>query len=337
MALSPARDVLLFFQDYDRDTFFKNDRHLRRPVRRFYQRLRQGRPKVTGFEVWFQLLKKGLERIGRRVHVNAYRLARKNPHFPVGICGYPHILGDWPLPNPAVVGPGMIDHPAVAPDLMADPRFRLYVTPCDWYHKMFEPVYGSDRCARWHAGIDLDEWPDLSGHPKEVDLLVYDKIRWDREHYEATLLTLLHDTLRAKNLRFEVIRYGHYNHEGYKNLLARSKAMIFLCEHETQGMAYQEAMASNVPILAWDPGIWIDPQAKRYDPNPIPACSVPFFDERCGERFADAAGFVAALDRFWARRSGYAPRAFVRNELSLDESGRIYCDHLAKAAATAEK
>ena len=131
MPLSSARDVLLFFQDYDRDTFFKNDRQLRRVVRRAYQRVRQGRPRVTGFEVWFQLLKKGLERAGRRVHVNEYRLARKNPHFPVGICGYPHILKGWPLPNPAVVGPGMIDHPRAWPSLMDDPRFRLYVTPCD--------------------------------------------------------------------------------------------------------------------------------------------------------------------------------------------------------------
>jgi hypothetical protein len=332
MSLSPERDVLLFFQDYDRDTFFRSDRHLRRKVRRLYQRVRQGKPRVTGFEVWFQLLKKGLERVGRRVHVNPYRLAQKNPRFPIGICGYPHILYDWELPNPAVVGPGMIDHPNVWPDLMTDPRFRLYVTPCAWYHEMFVPVYGADRCVRWHAGIDVDDWPDLSAHPKNVDVLVYDKVRWQREVYETSLLGVIFEALKARGLRYEVIRYGSYNYTDYRDLLARSKSMIFLCEHETQGMAYQEAMASNVPILAWDPGTWVDPQAQKYDANPIPACSVPFFDERCGERFRDGSVFAEALDRFWTRRGQYSPRAYVREELSLAESGRVYLEHLATAA-----
>ena len=36
--------------------------------------------------------------------------------------------------------------------------------------------------------------------------------------------------------------------------------MIFLVEHETQGIAYQEAMACDVPILAWDQGNWLDPK-----------------------------------------------------------------------------
>jgi hypothetical protein len=333
MSLRPARDVLLFYEDYDRDTFFRNDRRLRRVVRRVYQRVRQGKPKVTGFEVWFQLLKKGLERAGHRVHVNAFRLARKNPRFPVGLCGYPHILRDWPLPNPAVLGPGMLDHPGLVPDLMKDPRFRLYVTPCDWYHAMFEPVYGADRCARWYAGIDIDEWPDLSARSKDIDVLVYDKIRWKREDYETSLLGMILDDLQQRGLKAETVRYGKYNHTGYRDLLARSKSMIFLCEHETQGMAYQEAMASNLPILAWDPGTWVDPQAKKYDPKPIPACSVPYFDERCGERFADAAAYGAAFDRFWERRERYAPRAYVREQLSLEESGRIYMSHLSAAAA----
>ena len=36
--------------------------------------------------------------------------------------------------------------------------------------------------------------------------------------------------------------------------------MIFLCEHETQGIAYQQALSRNVPILAWDRGgDWQDP------------------------------------------------------------------------------
>ena len=35
--------------------------------------------------------------------------------------------------------------------------------------------------------------------------------------------------------------------------------MVFLCEHENQDIAYQQALACGVPILAWDRGgYWQD-------------------------------------------------------------------------------
>ncbi len=325
MTLSPERDVLLFYADYDRDP-------LKRRLRRVYHALRSGRPKVTGFEVWFRLLVKALERSGYRVHVNATGLARRNPAFPVGISGYPYVLDEWTLPNPAVLGPGLLDHPSARPRLMEDPRYRLFLTTCDWYHRMFAKAYGADRCASWYAGIDLDEWPDLSAQPKDVDFLIYDKIRWHRDRYEKTLLGPIQQLLGARGLSWEVVRYGAYDYRAWRALMRRSRALIFLCEHETQGMAYQEAMAGNLPILAWDAGVWADPQSARYDREPIPASSVPYFDARCGERFADFEGFPAALDRFLERRTGYAPRAFVGSELSLAGSARLYRQHLARAA-----
>jgi hypothetical protein len=332
MSLSPDRDVLLFFQDYDQDTFVSGDRRLRRVLRRVYQTFRQGRPKTTGFEVWFRLLSTALERAGKRVHVNAYRLARRNPSYPIGLCGYPHILDDLQLPNPCVLGPGLLDHPSVRPDLMQDPRFRLYVTTCDWNYEMFAPVYGKERCVHWHAGIDTDEWSDKSGSPKDVDVVIYDKIRWNRDRLVPAILDSLVALIGKQGLKHEIIRYGRYDHAQYREMLARSKSMVFLCEHETQGMAYQEAMASNLPILAWDPGIWLDPSSARYSPDPIPACSVPFFDARCGERFKDETELEQAFTRFWQKRTEYQPRAFVKDQLSFAGSAKAYLSHLAAAA-----
>ena len=332
MRLDLNRDVLLFFEDFDRDTLFKNDRRLRRALRRAYQSFRSGRPKVTGFEVWFTLLRQSLEKAGYRVHVNAFRLARSNPAFPVGVIGYPQVVDDWNLPNPAVLGPGLYDHPSINPRLMEDPRFRVYITTCDWYHDMFARVYGEERCAHWHGGFDLQNWPDLSGEAKDIDVLIYDKIRWRRDHFEQALLAPIRQALAARGLSSETVRYGSYDHAGYRQLLRRSRTMIFLCEHETQGMAYQEALASNLPVLAWDPGVWVDPHAQDYDANPIRACSVPFFDETCGERFADPSEFEAAFDQLWTRRGSYAPRSFVQSKLSMAESANSYREHLLRAA-----
>jgi len=230
-----------------------------------------------------------------------------------------------------VLGPGLFDHPGLAPSLMDDPRFRAYLVSCDWMRALFAKAYGS-RCVLWWAGHDLERWPDYSAEPKDLDFLVYDKIRWDRERVEPTLRAPVLDRLRRRGLATELLRYGRYGYDEYRALLRRARGLIFLCESETQGMAYQEAMACNVPVLAWVNGYWLDPQRTRFETAPVPATSVPHFSERCGETFAGLEDFDAALDRFLARRASYEPRHYVTEHLSLEASGRRYLEHYRAAA-----
>jgi hypothetical protein len=103
--------------------------------------------------------------------------------------------------------------------------------------------------------------------------------------------------------------------------------MIYLCEHETQGFAYQEALASNVPVLAWDPGVWMDPLASVHETEPVEATSVPYFSAECGERFRSFEDFSETLDLFWRRLPDYEPRAYVGRELSLRGSAEIYMSY----------
>lgn len=326
----PDKTVLLFYEDPEGDRFVRGDRHLFRGLRRVYHALTRGQ-QVSGFEIAFESLRSGLERAGCRVVVNNAALARRNPKYPIGIAGYPHVLDNWRLRNPAVLGPGLLDHPALAPRLLDDKRFRSYIVPCEWMRKMFEPYYGDQLCI-WFGGIDLDAWPDTAGRPKDIDLLVYDKIRWRRDHYVPTLLEPVLEEARRCGLRVETLRRGTYDLVDYKKLLGRSKGMLFICEHETQGLAYQEAMASNVPILAWDPEFWLDPNRKQWTDEEVPASSVPFFGPECGERFHDASEFPAALDRFLERLPTYHPRRFVKEHLSLERSAQLYLEAYCSAA-----
>ncbi|HEX2095671.1 MAG TPA: hypothetical protein VHG28_24955, partial [Longimicrobiaceae bacterium] len=235
------------------------------------------------------------------------------------------------LPNPAVLGPGLYDHPRLAPDLMRDPRNRFYLVSSEWMRRMFEPWYGSS-CVLWFAGIDLERWPDTRGEDKDVDVLVYDKIRWDRQRYEPELLRPVLEGLAQRGLRVETVRYKLHDHRLYRELLGRSRSLLFLCEHETQGIAYQEALASNVPVLAWDNGFWLDPNRLHFEPEPVPASSIPYFSPECGERFRDAGEFDAAWERFWSRLGAYEPRRFVARELSLERSAGLYLTWYARAA-----
>jgi hypothetical protein len=319
---SRPNHVLLFFKAYEVDRFVPGDRYLKRLVRPLYNRLHH-RQKVTGFGVSFGLLCRALTEAGYVVHRNDPALARANPHYPVGLIGGPALLDGWRLPNPAILGPSIYDQPGQAPQLFCDPRFRTYVCLADWMFELFERSYRG-RCVKWFAGIDTQAWPDLSGAPKNLDFLIYDKVMWDRDHHEAALIEPIRQELDARGLTYESVRYGHYDHETLRPLLKRARGLLFLCENETQGIAYQQAMASNLPVLAWDRGYWADPQWREHFDAPPWASSVPFFSEACGERFMGAEDFGQRLDAFLARRGSYRPRDYVADSLSLARSAELY-------------
>ena len=130
----------------------------------------------------------------------------------------------------------------------------------------------------------------------------------------------------------KVLRYGSYSPRNYRALLRRARGMIFLSEHETQGMAYQEALACNVPVLSWVLGTWLDPQRTQFEGGVVPATSVPHFSGECGETFAGTEDFASVLDLFLARRGSYQPRRYVAEHLSLELSGHKYLEHYRSAA-----
>jgi hypothetical protein len=308
----PSLPVILFYREPEADRFLPFDRYALRLVRPLYQRL-VGRQTTTGFRVWFESLVKALRLAGERVAINDVALARRHPSHPVGLVGYPAVLESYSLPNPTVLGPKLFE----------DPRHRAYVVTCGWMRDLFARYYG-ERVRLWHGGIDLAQWPDTRGQEKSIDVLVYDKLRWDRERLEPALLDPVLAELRRRRLSFEVVRYGRYQQDGFRRLLGAARSMLFLCEHETQGMAYQEALASNVPVLAWDNGFWLDPKRAQYESAPVPASSVPYFSDECGLRFAGLPDFERALDDFQRDLAGFEPRRFVERELSLGESARRY-------------
>ncbi len=329
MARLGPETILLFYKEYEWDRFVKHDRYVKRALRPIYNLIRRDQS-VSGFYVWFRTLVESLELCGYKVRVNDHALARRHPDYPVGLAGYPVVLDGWDLPNPAILGPGLYDHPAIRPSLMDDPRFKRYITTCDWVDAVFRAYYG-DACVPWFAGIDTETWPDTRGHHKDFDVLVYDKIRWNRDALVPGLLDVATRELDRLGLRYTVVRYGQHRRDVYRELLGRSRSMLFLCEHETQGLAYQEAMASGLPILAWDPGFWMDPQRLRYTEEPIPATSVPYFAPECGERFRGADDFIPALERFVARMDEYTPRAYVKRALRREDSAALYVRHYRAA------
>ena len=82
---------------------------------------------------------------------------------------------------------------------------------------------------------------------------------------------------------------------------------------------------TNTPILAWDRGgYWQDPY---YYPDKVkyqPVSSVPYWDERCGMKFEDAADFEPQLEAFLNNLQQFSPRNYILENLTLEHCARNY-------------
>ncbi len=323
----------LFYEEPDPDRWLPFDRYPRRVIRRVVR----GPTPPGGMMRYFLNLCDGLQKIGEPFTVNNYRSARQNPAALLGIIGKPHVLREIRGPNPILFGPAVFSHPVDDPSLFEWSQVQKVLVSCEWMKQMWSATYPPERVAVWAAGIDTYSWQPSKGE-KDIDVLVYDKIRWRYPELTRTLLQPVLRSLSARQLRVETIRYGFYQEEDFRKLLARSKAMIFLCEHETQGFAYLQALACGVPILAWDDeGSWRDP---TYYPHRVqfgPTSPVPYWDARCGVKFRGPEAFETRLDEYLGKLhgGGFAPRDYVLERLTLEECARRYVEHYRQVEAEA--
>jgi hypothetical protein len=312
----------LFYEEPDEDRWLPFDRYPRRVARR----LLRGPSQPGGHRRVFLNLCAGLDRIGAPYRVNDYPYARRNPAQVACIIGKAFVLDRMEWKNPILFGPAGYSHPIDDATLFTRRPVKKVVVPGGWMRDMCRPHWG-DKVESWAVGIDTHSWLPADSHAKQFDVLLYDKVLWNREQCSSSLLEPIRAMLRAHGRSCMEIRYGSYREEEFRVALSQCRSMIFLCEHETQGIAYQQALACDVPILAWDRGgPWLDP---AYYPARVvyePVTSVPYWDERCGRRFSGLHDVAAAWELFWdaAAAGRYAPRSYVLETLTLERSAREY-------------
>ncbi|MEM9556295.1 MAG: glycosyltransferase [Acidobacteriota bacterium] len=291
--------------------------------------LRRG--SVGGQELVFLNLVRGLDRLSVDYVVNDYRHARRHPEDLVCLVGKPHLLARCPPETPLLFGASLYSHPSDDPDLLERHDIRRILVPGEWMRRMCEPAWG-DLVHVWPVGIDTEWWRPRPEVEKDIDVLLYDKLRWPHQVAEKRpRVVQAAERLTARGLRVETIVYGAYVEEDYHALLQRSRSMVFLCEHETQGLAYLEALSSGVPVLAWrGTEFWED---VAYYPHKVrfgPVISVPYWDERCGRIVEGFDATLGSITDFFdeVRADAFAPRDYVLDHLTLDRASAAYLEHV---------
>ncbi len=308
------------------------DRYPRRLIRRLWR----GPWQPSGHMRVFLNLMTGLDRIGIPYRVNDYRYMRANLDELSCLIGKPHLLKAFPPSAPLLFGPSIYNHPIDDEHLPYRHAVRQILVPSPWVQKMYSKVWPG-LVTVWPVGIDTERWVPAPQEGKDVDILIYDKIFRGREAVQQTILEPLLEEFRRRGLVVAHLRYGSYFERQFFALSKRVKAMVYLSRHETQGIALQQTLASDVPVFAFDPGgEW---QSLEYLLRGVrfgPVTSVPYWDDRCGVKFASADGMLESFDRFWkgVTSRSFAPREMIMEKrLTLEQCAQDYADLAEKYSA----
>lgn len=154
---------------------------------------------------------------------------------------------------------------------------------------------------------------------KEYDCILYVKSR------PPELVSYTQTLLEEKGLKFKVFKYGSYNGNDYLHTLKRSKFMVVLDAHESQGFALQEAMSCNVPLVVLDIESMYDEMTngqtytysrEKYEPYQLIATSLPYWSDECGMRIVEKEELSTTIDKMYKIYDTFTPRDYVLRTLS---------------------
>lgn len=294
----------------------------------------RGREEPRGTMRAFLNLVDGLDRIGASYRVNDFRHIAAHGEELACVFGKPQVLERIPSRTPILFGTSIYSHPNDNPGLPRARPIRRVLVPSAWVQRMFEEVWPG-LVGVWPVGIDTDRWVPAGGAARDVDIVVYDKIYWERERYERELIGPLMRELERRGLRVQVLRYGAYAEQDLLDLSRRARGMVYLSRSETQGIAAQQMMAAGVPLFAWDEGgYWQDPKYFPHQVKFAPVTSVPYWSDACGVRFQGGSDLVPAFECYWAGvvDGAFSPRELVLDQLELGKQAKAYVT-LARQAA----
>ena len=224
-----------------------------------------------------------------------------------------------------VVGPNLYVLPDRIPGyLKPGLASTLYVHPCTWTIELWKQLgYNLDNLYPWPTGIDLDEFPardtPVTG---KGEILLYHKTRSPRE------LETIQETLDRLGLRYRLIVYGEYRQDEYLDALRKAPFVLWHGRHESQGIALQEALASNVPILVADVRSLMEEQGSNWPESlrGFEVTAAPYFDERCGIKIRDISNLPETIEQMQDGLQTFAPREFIAENLGLEKQARDFID-----------
>lgn len=211
-----------------------------------------------------------------------------------------------------IAGPNLVVGPEDSEGIVKNPLVDIFLVPCPWVKDFYISTAPEmeKKIRVWPAGVAV---PELQSNNKIYDFLIYNKIK------NNPLCREIQTFLQAGNFKYKVLNYGQFKQQDYFDLLEKTKFEIYLSDSESQGLAMFEAWARNIPVLAWERGLW---QTDKYSWQGFTAS--PYTESENGNRFKDFEEFKKVLPLFVS--ATYHPREFVLKNFSNRICAQKYLD-----------
>ena len=143
----------------------------------------------------------------------------------------------------------------------------------------------------------------------QFDCLIYFKNR------ELKSLNEIISFLKNKNIRYKVLTYGDYKNKQLVKYALKSKFGLILGSTESQGIAINELMATNLPLFV------IDKNINNYENIKLYGTTVPYWSSECGEKILDLNDFKMNFQRFLKNYESntYKPNNLINEKLSFEK------------------
>jgi len=198
-----------------------------------------------------------------------------------------------------VVGPNLVVIPDEYDGIIYNDAIDIILQPSEWtrdFYLKHNPKL-EFKIKVWPAGVE-DPYEKKEAPNKENYYILYQK------NAPEDLFKAIAKKLDQDNIRYYIVRYGHFDKPQYFSLLDKALGMICLSTSESQGLAIQEAWIRNVPTLVWDRGYWKKGDV-RFESKQI---SCPYLTEKSGITFSGKNDFVEKLETFMEKINHFNAR-----------------------------
>ena len=220
----------------------------------------------------------------------------------------------------AVVGPNIYIVPREIPSDINMDNF-VYLHPSNWVCDFWKYLdFNKCPLESWPVGIDTNEFYERS-KPEDGIVLVYFKQRKPED------LNFVKKILQEKKIKYDIIIYGLYEQNEYIKKLENTKYIIWIGTQESQGIALEEALSMNIPIIVWNINniqqfdkngkIIGGFSEKEYKYNMV--TSAYYFDNRCGILLKDKNTLDDSITKMEIVWKDFKPREYIVDNLNLKD------------------
>jgi hypothetical protein len=227
-----------------------------------------------------------------------------SPSLPINVSLYPN--------TKFIFGP----HFSVFPDSnlnIIKGKNVVYNLLSDWVFNCWEKssICNNLRLVKLPFSVETNKFNEIKPIKDRNYVFIYCKRRDPNE------INLIKNFLNDRNINYKIFDYlQKYNEFDYINYLQNSKFGVWLDAHESQGFALQEALSCNVPLFVWNIKSMKQEYGSSY--NDIPATTIPYWDERCGEFFYTSNELEEKYNLFLSKLETYKPREYILENLSME-------------------